>query len=139
MGDEGNVEVDEVGTEVPETLLRKTKWNWWMLSKVGTENPGAWKYGGRPEGARSVCDVTPGKTSAPPDLLDKRSTSPRLMNVANRMDNDGENEKCSSLIAGGESTGVPVPFRRGHGLGLNTDAHHPQPSLNIYRPGIRQP
>lgn len=135
VGDEGNVEVDEVGTEVPETLLRDK--GTVDVVEVGTEIPCV-EVRGRPEGARSVCDVTPGKTSAPPDLLDKRSTSPRLMNVANRMTTTART-RSALLDRRRRVNWGSRPFRRGHGLGLNTDAHHPQPSLNIYRPGIRQP
>jgi hypothetical protein len=85
VGDEGNVEVVEVvevGTEVPETLLRDK--GTVDVVEVGTEIPCV-EVRGRPEGPRSVCDPTLGKTSAPLDPLDERSTSPRLMNVAIRM------------------------------------------------------
>jgi hypothetical protein len=81
VGDEGNVEVVEVGTEVPETLLRDKGT---VVVEVGTETPCV-ELRGRPEGAQAECDPTLGKTSAPLDPLDERSTSPRLMNVAIRM------------------------------------------------------
>lgn len=82
MGDEGNVEVAELGTEVPGTLLRDK--GTVEVVEVCTEVPFVEEVV-RPEGDRSVCDRTLDKASAPLDPLDKRLTSPRLMNVANRM------------------------------------------------------
>jgi hypothetical protein len=82
VGDEGNVEVVEVGTEVPETLRRDK--GTVDVVEVGAEVPCV-EVRGRPEEAPSVCDPPRDKTSAPLDPLDERSTSPRLMNVAIRM------------------------------------------------------
>lgn len=80
--DDGNVEAVEVGTEVPETLLRAR--GTVDVVEVATETPCV-EVRRRPEGIRSVCDPTLGKTSAPLDPLDERSIRPRLMNVAIRM------------------------------------------------------
>lgn len=81
-GDEGNVEVVEVGTEVPETLARAK--GTVDVVEVGTEVPCV-NVRGRPKGTRSACDPTLGKPSAPLDPLEERSSSPRLINVAIRM------------------------------------------------------
>jgi hypothetical protein len=59
VGDEGSVEVVEVGTEAPETLPRDK--GTVDVVEVGAEVPCV-EVGGRPEGAWSVRDPTRGKT-----------------------------------------------------------------------------
>jgi hypothetical protein len=77
LGCEGNVEV-VIGTEVPETSVRAK--GTVDVVDVGTEVPCV-NARGRPEWASSLCDPGPGRTSAPLDPLDERSTSPKLINA----------------------------------------------------------